>query len=291
MFRQRSQEAIRQMARRGEVLLQDHHEGYITWPEYLRNQEQLEQNQSALGEAVSGAARPGKGLLAGLVRCGHCGRKMRVRYSGRRCRRSLAVYYFCVAAERETVGKQVCAIFGGVTVERAVVEAVLDALAPARMEAMLEAAAQLATRRTETQRQVEMELERARYEADRCARQYGQVEPENRQVARTLESRWNESIERVRALEQQCAELSGTQQSIAAEEQGLLRRLAMDLPRLWNHESAPFDLKKRILRTVLKEIVVYVEETRLRVLIHWQGGIDSLRRLRQMGPASGHPTS
>src|SRR5512142_1918118 len=101
-----------------QVLLQDHHEGYITWPEYLRNQEQLEQNRSVLGEAVSGAARPGKGLLAGLVRCGHCGRKMRVRYSGRRCRRSLAVYYFCVAAERETVGKQVCAIFGGVTVER-----------------------------------------------------------------------------------------------------------------------------------------------------------------------------
>lgn len=267
-----------------QVLLQDHHEGYITWPEYLRNQEQLEQNQSALGEAVSGAARPGKGLLAGLVRCGHCGRKMRVRYSGRRCRRSLAVYYFCVAAERETVGKQVCAIFGGVTVERAVVEAVLDALAPARMEAMLEAAAQLATRRTEKQRQVEMELERARYEADRCARQYGQVEPENRQVARTLESRWNEAIERVRALEQQCSELSGGRDSVTAEEQGLLRRLATDLPRLWNHESAPFDLKKRILRTVLKEIVVYVEETRLRVLIHWQGGQHSELSLRKRRP-------
>src|SRR5512135_1072121 len=127
------------------VLLQDHHEGYITWADYLKNQEQLEQNRSALGESVSGAARPGKGLLGGLVRCGHCGRKMRVRYSGRRCRRSSAVYYYCVAAERETVGKQVCAIFGGVTVEQAVVEAVLDALAPARMEAMLEAAAQLAT--------------------------------------------------------------------------------------------------------------------------------------------------
>ena len=190
-----------------QVLLQDHHEGYITWQEYLTNQERLEQNRSALGEAVSGAARPGKGLLAGLVRCGHCGRKMRVRYSGRRGRDSLVVYYYCVAAERETVGKQLCHIFGGVTVEQAVVEAVLDALAPARMEAMLEAAAQLAARRTEKQRQVEMELERARYEADRCARQYSQVEPENRLVARTLETRWNEAMERVRALEQQCAQL------------------------------------------------------------------------------------
>jgi hypothetical protein len=86
--------------------------------------------------------------------------------------------YYCVAAERETVGKQLCCIFGGVTVEQAVVEAVLDALAPARMEAMLEAAEQLATRRTEKQRQIEMELERARYEADRCGRQYSQVEPD-----------------------------------------------------------------------------------------------------------------
>jgi excisionase family DNA binding protein len=267
-----------------QVLLQGHHESYLTWPEYLRNQEQLEQNQSALGEAASGAARPGKGLLAGLVRCGHCGRRMRVRYGGRRGRDSAVVYYYCVAVEREAVAKQLCCIFGGVTVEQAVVEAVLDALAPARMEAMLEAAAQLATRRTEAQRQVEMELERARYEADRCGRQYGQVEPENRLVARTLEIRWNEAMERVRALEQQCAHLSDRQEIVSAEEQGALRLLATDLPRLWHHASAPFDLKKRILRTVLKEIVVDVEESRLRVLIHWQGGQHSELSLRKRRP-------
>jgi excisionase family DNA binding protein len=264
-----------------QVLLQDHHEGYITWMEYLANQERLEQNRNALGEAVSGAARPGKGLLAGLVRCGHCGRKMRVRYSGRRGRDSLVVYYYCVAAECETVGKQICHIFGGVALEQAVVEAVLDVLAPARMEAMLEAAAELTARRTEKQRQVEMELERARYEADRCARQYGQVEPENRLVARTLETRWNEAMDRVRVLEQQCAQLSDGQELAAAKEQEPLRRLALDLPRLWHHPSAPFDLKKRILRTVVKEVVVYVEESRLRVLIHWQGGQHSELSLRK----------
>jgi excisionase family DNA binding protein len=264
-----------------EVLLQNHHEGYLTWTEYLTNQERLEQNRSALGEAVSGAARPGKGLLAGLVRCGVCGRKMRVRYSGRRSRDSLVVYYYCVAAECEKVGKQVCCIFGGVTVEQAVVEAVLDALEPARMEAMLEAASQLAACRTEKQRQLEMELERARYEADRCARQYSQVEPENRQVARTLETRWNKAIDQVRALEKQCAQRLEGQELASAEEQGSLRRLALDLPRLWNHPASPFDLKKRILRTILREIVVYVEKSRLRVLIHWQGGQHSELSLRK----------
>jgi len=168
-----------------------------------------------------------------------------------------------------------------VTVEQAVVEAVLDALEPARMEAMLAATAQLATRRTEKQRQDEMELERARYKADRCARQYSQVEPENRLVARTLETCWNEAMERVRALEQQCAQLSAGQEIVSAEEREPLRRLALDLPRLWHHPSAPIDLKKRILRTVLKEIVVYVEKARLRVLIHWQGGQHSELSLRK----------
>ncbi len=264
-----------------QILLEDHHEGYIPWKEYLTNQERLAQNRNALGEAVSGAARPGKGLLAGLVRCGQCGRRMRVRYSGRRHRDSLVVYYYCVAAERETVGKQLCCIFGGVTVEQAVVEAVLDSLAPARMEAMLEAATQLAARRTEKQQQVELELERARYEADRCARQYSQVEPENRLVVRTLETRWDEAMQRVRALEQQYALTSKEQEVISTEEQTLLRRLTTDLPRLWHDPSAPFDLKKRILRTVLKEIVVYVEQSKLRVLIHWQGGEHTELSLRK----------
>jgi excisionase family DNA binding protein len=129
-----------------------------------------------------------------------------------------------------------------------------------------------------------MELERARYEADRCARQYSQVEPENRLVARTLETRWNEAMDRVRILEQQCARPTDGQELLLAEAQVALRRLALDLPRLWHHASAPFDLKKRILRTVLKEIVVYVEESRLRVLIHWQGGQHSELSLRKRRP-------
>ena len=100
-------------------------------------------------------------------------------------------------------------------------------------------------------------------------------------MARTLEARWNEAMERVHVLEQQCAQLSEGQELVSAEEQGPLRRLALDLPRLWHHPAAPFDLKKRILRTVLKEIVVYVEESRLRVLIHWQGGQHSELLLRK----------
>jgi DNA invertase Pin-like site-specific DNA recombinase len=97
-----------------EVLLKDHHEPYLSWPEYLKNQETLVHNRNQLGEAVRGSARRGKGLLAGLVRCGRCGKKMQVQYGGRSSRQSV-VYYFCRASQHEQIGKQNCSIFGGVT--------------------------------------------------------------------------------------------------------------------------------------------------------------------------------
>jgi len=277
--RKRQRKEKRPRPEQWEVLILNHHEGYLTWPEYLKNRERLAQNRNALGEAVAGAARPGKGILAGLLRCGHCGRKLRVRYSGRRG--TTVVYYYCVAAEQEGVGKQLCCMFGGFAVEQAVVAAVLEALSPLGMEALGEAAERLQLQRTDKLRQVDLELERARYEADRCARQYQTVEPENRLVARTLEKRWDESLERVAALQQERAELARSLRVISAEEREQLSRLAVDLPRLWNHPSAPFDLKKRILRTVIREIVVDVQKRTLRVLIHWQGGQHTELELRR----------
>ena len=231
-----------------DVLIREHHEGYISWQAYLNNRETLEHNCNRLGEAVRGSARRGKGLLAGLVRCGHCGRKMQVRYSGRRGRNSAAVYYFCCASHQDNIGKQICSLFGGVTVEQAVTGAVLDALSPERMQALAEATDRLAKKRTETGKQMELELERARYEADRCQRQYDAVEPENRLIARTLEARWNGALEKVWELERRLSQHCRSRETITAEEKEQLHTLALDLPRLWNHAGASFDLKKRILR-------------------------------------------
>jgi excisionase family DNA binding protein len=264
-----------------EVFLPDHHEAYLSWQEFVKNQETLAQNRNQRGEAVQGSARKGKGLLAGLIRCGRCGRKMRVRYSGRRTRQSAVVYYFCVACPGEEVGKQLCSLFGGVSVEQAVVAAVFDALTPLRLDASVRARADLDRKKLEKRKQIELAWQRARYEADRLQRQYQAVEPENRLVARTLESRWNEALERVGQLEQELAELETSPTTLSAEDEEKLARLAFDLPRLWHHEGAPFDLKKRILRTVIREIVVYVEKKILRVLIHWQGGQHSELQVRK----------
>lgn len=255
-----------------QVLLRDHHEAYISWSEYLKNLETLMQNRNQLGVAVRGAARNGKGLLAGLVRCGHCGKKMRVNYGGRSTRNSAAVYYQCTASQHETIGKQICSLFGGITVEQAVVDGVLAALDPVQMEALAQAEERLTKARTEKRQQLELEVEQARFEADRCRRQYDAVEPENRLVARNLEHRWDEALAAVNRLQETLSKLDPAPPTLSKREKDEFRQLAWDLPRLWHHEAAPFELKKRILRAIIKEIVVYVETTDLRVLVHWQGG-------------------
>jgi excisionase family DNA binding protein len=264
-----------------EVCLPAHHDGYVTWSEYVKNQETLAHNRNQLGAVVRGSARRGKGLLTGLVRCGRCGRKMQVHYSGRHTRASAAVYYKCAASQANAIGKQLCSLFGGVTVEHAVSNAVLEALAPLRMEALIGATERLVTKRTEKRKHLALELERARYEADRCQRQYHAVEPENRLVARTLEAQWNTALAHVGQLERDLAAEGSVDAPVSADEAQRLRSLALDLPRLWNHSDASFDLKKRIVRAVVNEVVVYVEPEALRVLIHWQGGQHTELTLRK----------
>jgi excisionase family DNA binding protein len=191
------------------------------------------------------------------------------------------VYYLCTSAPPQGVTKQLCSIFGGVTVEDAVVQAFLATLAPDGMDRMLRATERLEAKRQQEQRQREFELERARYEADRCQRQYSAVDPAHRLVARTLESRWNQALERVAALEGAMQTAQQTSYNVSALERTALQHLAVDLPRLWAHPAAPFDLKKRLLRTVIKEVVVYVEPHTLRVIIHWQGGQHTELSLRK----------
>jgi DNA invertase Pin-like site-specific DNA recombinase len=138
-----------------EVFIPDHHDGYITWQEYERNQETLRHNQHQHGDTVRGAARQGKGLPTGLVRCRHCRKKMHVRYSGRTTRTSAALYYLCTSAPPQGVTKQLCSIFGGVTVEEAVVQAFFTTFSPQRLDAMRQATERLEAKRRQERRQRE----------------------------------------------------------------------------------------------------------------------------------------
>ena len=169
------------------VCLRDHHEGYITWDEYLHTQRILEANVSRRQTATAGAAKRGLAMLSGLLRCGRCGRRLGVAYSGTHGK---VPRYVCHGG-RVNRGAAACLSVGSVRVDQAVVDQVLEAIQPAGVRAALEVMEQALHDDETKRRAVELTLEKARYEARRAQRQFDAVDPENRLVAGELEHRWN----------------------------------------------------------------------------------------------------
>jgi len=254
-----------------EVLIQDHHPRYISWEQYLRNQQQLAAN--AVKEADMGSAAPktGAAVLAGLLRCARCGRKLHVAYSGVGGR---VPRYHCRGGNVNH-GVAPCISFGGLRVDRAVSQVALSVLEPAGVEASLRAAEDVARADEDRRRALELALERARYEADRARRQYHAVEPENRLVAAELERRWESALAEAAQQEQRLGELRAAHEPVGPEVRDEIASLGADLERLWTHPSTPAALKKRVLRTLLVEIVADVVDDPpiVRLRLHWAGGV------------------
>ncbi len=252
------------------VLLRDHHEPYISWETYERNQELIAQNAQMKGLTVRGAVRCGQSLVAGLLRCGHCGRRLHVAYSGH----ARIARYSCRGAALNH-GEAPCIVFGGFRVDRAIEQEVLRVLAPGAIEAALASAETGGEQTVATRRALELELRAARYEADRARRQYDAAEPEHRLVTETLERRWNAALERVAALEQRLATLTAeaSRQPPPADRATLLK-LAKDFPRVWTDAAADMRTKKRIVRLVIEEIIAHLkaDPAQIELIIHWKGG-------------------
>lgn len=262
-------------------LILDNHVGYISWAEFLDNRRALEANSSMPKEGAGGAAKRGPALLSGLLRCGRCGRKLNVAYSGTTGR---VPRYVCQGG-RVDRGSSSCLTLGGWRVDQAVVRAVLEAIQPAGVEATLEALEQVRSENDTKQQALELSLEKARYEAQRARRQYDLADPEHRLVAGELEHRWNEALERVDEVESQLAALASDPITLNEEQRRGLLSLGQDLSALWHHPAANEPLKKRILRTVLHEIIIEnTSEPPEHVLqLHWQGGIHTELRVARNG--------
>ena len=190
---------VRRATEAWEVLIPDHHEVYISWEEYERNRRIISGNANMKGEMAPGSVRNGGGLLVGLLRCGHCGRKLKVQHNGLRG----VARYVCNDGNINHGRRTKCIAFGNMRIDAAVSAEVLRMIAPLGLEAALQAIADRERDGTEKLRQVELALEQARYEAARAHRQYNAVDPDNRLVAGDLERRWNERLAEVTRLEEQ----------------------------------------------------------------------------------------
>ena len=249
------------------VLLLNHHEGYIGWDVYQGNQAMIAHNDNAKGGAVRGAVKQGGGLLAGLLRCGHCGAKLLVQYPGPH-----TVRYQC-SGYLQNRDRSCCVMFGGLRADRLVSEQLLAALAPFGMEAAMEAIDSLQSAGDERLRQKALALEHARYEVTRARRQYDAVDPENRLVAGELERRWNQTLTTEAQLAAELATLQEAREHpLTNTQKHELLSFARDLPRLWDDPRSLPEHKKRLLRIALKEIVATSEGETIRLVLHWQGG-------------------
>jgi excisionase family DNA binding protein len=252
------------------VCIWEHHDGYIARETYHRNQQRLAENTNMWGEAVRGSIRRGEALLAGLLRCGHCGRKLAVAYTAE----GSVVYprYYCRGEESIDANTR-CISFGGWRVDRAVAAELLKIITPLGLEAALQAIETRNNQGNEKQRHIELALEQARFEAKHAQRQYHAVDPDHRLVAAELERRWNQCLEAVSRLEAELATAkSCAPPPLSEQERQRLLAMGADLQRAWDHPKASAETRKRILRTALKEIVVRVEAGQIQFVMHWQGG-------------------
>ena len=276
--RKRVVRGFRKERQEWEVLLVDHHQGYLSWVEFERNQRLIADNANSKGMMVRGAVRRGETLLAGLLRCAHCGRKLHVAYSGTH---GDVGRYHCRGALLNHGGDR-CISFGSLRVDQAVSAEVLRLLQPLGVEAAIKAIEACDAETNEKRRQTELALEQARYEAARARRQYDAVDSDNRLVASELERRWNERLLNQRQLEDQLELITSQRQPpITPEERDRLLQLGADLERAWQHPSATAATRKRIVRAVLHEIIARVEGEQISLILHWQGGDHTVLTVRK----------
>jgi DNA invertase Pin-like site-specific DNA recombinase len=269
------------------ALIPDSHEGYVSWERFERIQQMIGDNVSGSGH--SGAVKRGSGLLAGLVRCRRCGRKLTVYYTGTG---HSAVRYACGRAWLDNAAS-LCISFGGTSVDEAISGEVLRVVQPGALEAAVLASQEEARRRDEVLEALGRDLEAARYTANRAWKQFDAADPENRLVADELEHRWNQALQRVTELELQIDRHPGadTQESAPTREE--FEDLAADLEAVWNAPHVDVCLKKRIVRSLIHEVVADVdaEAGEIILIIHWKGGVHTELRLPRRRRGAGGNTS
>jgi DNA invertase Pin-like site-specific DNA recombinase len=252
------------------VLKRDCLPAYITWERYLANQQSLHQHRS--GPGCQGSPRGGSALLAGLIVCGNCGRCLQPSY-----RTHARAYYSCVRRLHEGT-KQACFGLKAAAVDDLVVQQVLRALEPAALELSCRALEDVQRDRARLDKHWKQRLERARYEAVDAERRYRAVDPENRLVARSLERRWEETLQAERLVRDDYDRFLREQPpQLSREERARIAALSSDLPTLWRAPDTTDQDRKEIIRHLVEKVVVHVKNDSEYVdaTIHWQGGFIS----------------
>jgi excisionase family DNA binding protein len=266
------------------VLIHDHHDGYLGWADYLANEARLAANRTNAGARPP---REGSALCQGIIACGSCGKPMRTNYHTDQ----RPAYECSSRADRLTTPN--CRSIAASTVDDAVTDRLLEALNPNEIALALAAADEVADRHQRVGRAAELAVERARYEADRAERAFHAVEPDNRLVARSLETRWEAKLAALAEAEQTLEAARDTLPPLPGRPE--LEKLAADLPGLWNAPTTSHKDRKRLLRTVIADITLLPEpdQHKARIGIRWHTGAAdeiTVARVAHTGTAKRSPS-
>ena len=244
------------------VLIQGHHQGYIGWETYLANERRLAANDTRSGQRPP---RESRALCQGIVRCGACGRSMTTLH------RREGGYYDCGHARADHVNTPACRSVKAGVVDDLIARLLLEAVAPEEIALALAAADQVADRHARTSRAVELRVERARYDAARAERAFHACEPDNRLVARSLETRWETKLRELADAEAELAEHNAPAAEPSREQ---LEQLARDVPALWDADSTSDKDRKRLLRALIADVTItsQPDSRELSVGIRWRSG-------------------
>jgi hypothetical protein len=259
-----------------EVLIPDHHPGFTDWDTYQANQARIGSNiRPQASQPGTGAVREGSALLQGLATCGKCGRKLAIFYRGPA---KTVPNYYCQGSAELVDGRGARHMnVGGQAIDAAVAEAFLAALAPAAMQACLAAAARLEDGHDAALAQHRRQVEQARYNATRAERRYRAVDPDNRLVARGLETEWNTALQQLADAEAELARRQAARpRTLSPAERAAILALGDDLGQVWDAPTTTDKDRKQLLRTLLDEVNITARRDdpgpHASLILRWKGG-------------------
>ena len=276
------------------VLIPEHHAGFIDWATFAANQKRLDTNTRPGPHRTGGIVREGSALLQGIGACGHCGRRLSTHYRGR----NSTPGYHCAGKDIVEGRGLYCLSVGGIAIDHAVASAFLEAVTPAAVEAMVMAVQQDRNHHDSALAQWRLEAERLRYEAEKAERRYRAVEPDNRLVARGLETEWESRLRDLMSAE---AELRRKEQhqpgAIGPDQLRRIQALGSDLHQVWYATTTTDRDRKHLLRTLLEEVVLNLKraEGHAHLTLRWCGGAITMLdvavpRFQPQGPRTDEDT-
>jgi DNA invertase Pin-like site-specific DNA recombinase len=267
------------------VHIPNFHQGYISWEQFLLNQQKLSDNRAYVSADSPGAVREGSALLTGIIFCGKCKYRMQINYPKGRD------YYFydCQVPYSLYGAKHRCQTVSGLCIDGAVSEALLQAFQPAQLEMTIEAEKQIEIKSQEAGKWLELSLKEATQAAEYAKYRYDQVDPQNRNVAEAVEKDLEAKLEEVKRLKRKREELITTSPSLPSPSQRkAILALAQHIPDVWNSDRMTPKVRKQLLRPAIKQVFVDRTESNVDIQIVWQTGARTL--VNRTVPTAGHYT-